>query len=129
MTNNDIPLLKNFETHHNHNSINNNININSGDNFDELEKKKKRNGNPVKRKERRKKNATKLRNQREKKRKEEKKKKKKKRRRIERGMSQTCESQKKKSWLERAKSLTVGPICNFNYKNAIENRVMENENS
>ena len=31
--------------------------------------------------------------------------------------------------MESAKSLTVGPICNFNYKNAIENRVMGTENS
>ena len=43
-------------------------------------------------------------------------------------MSQTRERpKKKKEDKESAKSLTVGPMCNFNYKNAIENRVMEIE--
>ncbi|KAL0017224.1 hypothetical protein SO802_004293 [Lithocarpus litseifolius] len=38
VTNDDVPLLKNSETHHSHNSSNSNSNS-SGDNLDELEKK------------------------------------------------------------------------------------------
>ena len=41
VTNDNVLLLKNSETHHSHNSSNSNININNGDNV-------KRNGNPVK---------------------------------------------------------------------------------
>ena len=47
-------------------------------------------------------------------------------------MSQTRERQKKEKkikFIGGVKSLTMGPICNFNYKNAIENRVMGTENS